>query len=303
MPRNDTAKPIRITEVGPRDGLQNESVPLSTEAKIEFVNALAACGFAEIEVSSFVSPKWTPNLADASEVFGGINRIEGVLFSALVPNERGLERALEARVDKIAVFTAASETFNRKNINASISESLDRLRPVVQSAKASSLPVRGYVSCVIECPYEGAVDAAAVANVVERLLEFGVDEIDLGETIGVATPRDIRHLYRELAAVIQPEQTTLHLHDTRGAALSCVFEALKAGVRSFDASAGGLGGCPYAPGAAGNLATEDLVYALEREGWRTGIDLERLAAASQTVQVKLGRTLPGRYLQASCARG
>ena len=271
---------LRITDVGPRDGLQNEKALVPVEAKVAYVDGLSAAGVAEIEVSSFVSPKWVPQLADAAEVFGRIQRRPGVVYSALVPNEKGLEAALAAKADKIAVFTAASETFSRKNTNASIGETIDRFRPVVATAKRDGLPVRGYISTVVQCPYEGPISPAQVRRVAEMLLEIGVDEIDLGETLGVAAPPEIERLYEGLAGLLEPSQTTLHLHDTYGRGLACAYRAMQLGVNSFDASCGGIGGCPYAPGAAGNLATEDLVSLAERMGIRTGVDLTRLLEAA-----------------------
>lgn len=292
---------VRITEVGPRDGLQNETAILPVETKIRFIDLLSGAGFAEIEVSSFVSPRWVPQLADAAEVFAGITRRAGTLFSALVPNPAGLERALEAGVDKIAIFVAASETFSRRNINASIAESLDRIETVVRGARAGGRPVRGYVSCVVRCPFEGEIEPTRVGEIVARLLAMGVDEIDLGETIGVAVPDDIERLYDALTHVIAPDRTTLHLHDTRGTALACVDRALARGVRSFDASCAGLGGCPYAPGAAGNLATEDLVHYCARSSIDTGIDRVALHAAGRFIAEALGRMPSGRVFQADGA--
>ncbi len=292
---------IRITEVGPRDGLQNEPGVVPTEAKVAFVDRLSDAGLPEIEVTSFVSPKWVPQLADASEVLARIRRRPGTVYSALVPNQAGLARALEARVGKIAVFTAASESFCRKNINATIAESIERFQPVVRDAHAAGLPVRGYVSCAVACPFEGAIAPAAVAAASKRLLDLGCDEIDLGDTIGVATPGDIERLLAAHADVVPMERTTIHLHDTRGTALVCAWRAIELGVRSFDASCGGLGGCPYAPGASGNAATEELVYACEGSGLATGVDLATLLAAGRGMADGLGRSLPSRLLRAGVA--
>jgi hydroxymethylglutaryl-CoA lyase len=276
---------IRITEVGPRDGLQNEPRIISTDHKVAFIDLLSESGVAEIEVSSFVSPKWVPQLADATEVFKRIRRKPGVTYSALVPNEKGLDGALEAKVDKIAVFTAASETFNRRNANASIAETIDRFKPVVARAKTAGLTVRAYVSCVIECPYQGAIDPQQVRHVAWQLLDLGADEIDLGDTIGVGVPTEIERLYDTLArgGLLEPHQTTLHLHNTRGTALACALRAWQIGVRSFDCSCAGLGGCPFAPGAAGNLATEDIVYMFNRMGCTTGVDLPKVRIAAQFI--------------------
>jgi hydroxymethylglutaryl-CoA lyase len=294
---------IRITEVGPRDGLQNEALTLSTDVKVAFIDLLAACGFAEIEVSSFVSPKWIPQLGDAAEVFKRIHRRPGVMYSALVPNERGLESALEANVDKIAVFTAASETFSRKNTNATIAETLERFRPVIARAKSSRLRLRAYISCAIACPYEGPIDPQRVRDLAVKLLDLGVDEIDLGDTIGVAVPTDIELLYESFHGLLEPHQTTLHLHDTRGTALACAYRAFQIGVRSFDSSCGGIGGCPYAPGAAGNLATEDLVYTFNKMGVDTGVDVKRVFAAARHIAAALDRQLPGRLFKAEGWKG
>ncbi len=301
------ASAIRITEVGPRDGLQNEAAAISVDDKVAFINLLSASGVAEVEASSFVSGKWVPQLGDAEEVFQRIDRSSGVVFSALVPNEKGLERALSLghkRPDKIAVFTAASETFSRKNTNASIGETLQRFKPVIAQCKAEALPIRAYVSCVVACPYDGPIDPARVRDVIARLLDLGIDvtrdDIDLGETIGVAVPTDIERLYDAIGDVLPPQRSTLHLHDTRGTALACAYRAIQLGVASFDASCAGLGGCPYAPGAAGNLATEDLVYLCEQMGTTTGVKLDALFNAGRHVSRLLGRTLPGRVF---CADG
>jgi hydroxymethylglutaryl-CoA lyase len=293
----DTAE-LRVTEVGPRDGLQNESVVVSVADKIAFIDRLSQSGPAEIEVSSFVSPLWVPQLADAEAVFAGITRVPGIVYSALVPNEQGLRRALAAGADKVAHFTAASESFCRRNTNASIDETFKRLAPIVAGAHAAGIEVGGYISCVVSCPYEGPTDPGQVRMVAARMLDAGVDSIDLGETIGVAVPDDIERLYEGLDGVVQPARTTLHLHDTRGTALACAAAAIRLGVRRFDASCGGLGGCPYAPGAAGNLATEDLIYFCNRMGYETGMDLPGLFEAARFVSGVLGRALPGRVFGA-----
>ena len=289
---------IRITEVGPRDGLQNEPQAVSTDDKVAFIDRLSAAGLAEIEVTSFVSPKWVPQLADAREVLARIRRRPGTTYSALVPNEQGLDAALSANVDKIAVFTAASESFCRRNTNASIAETIDRFRPIVARAKQANIAVRGYVSCAVACPFEGPLDAHAVARVSRMLVDVGCDEIDLGDTIGVAVPLDMDRLLTAHADVVPLERTTLHLHDTRGTALVCAWRAMQLGVRSFDSSCGGLGGCPYAPGALGNAATEELVYACERSGLATRVDLVALFAAGKGIGEALGRPLPSRLLRA-----
>ena len=270
---------VRITEVGPRDGLQNEARAVPTDAKVAFVDLLSSTGVDEIEVSSFVSPKWVPQLGDAAEVFAKIARRPGVVYSALVPNEKGLDGALAARVDKIAVFTAASETFSQKNTNATIAQTLERFAPVIRRSKDSRLPVRAYISCAVACPYEGPISPEKVREVAANLLDLGADEIDLGDTIGVAYPADIDALYEGLAGLLEPDQTTLHLHDTRGRAVKCAQRALELGVRSFDSSCAGLGGCPYAPGSAGNISTEQLLALLRDEGYEMRVDLKRIAAA------------------------
>jgi len=294
---------VHITEVGPRDGLQNEKTIVDLETKIRFVESLAASGLRSIEVTSFVSPKWVPQLADAEALLRGIKRTSGVSYSALVPNEQGLERALAVGVDAIAVFTAASETFAQRNINATIAQSVAKFAPVVQRAKASGIRVRGYVSCVIACPFEGAVQPSAVRDIARMLLDIGVDEIDLGDTIGVAVPHDIERLYAGLHDTLAPEATVLHLHDTRGTAIACAAKALELGVRHFDGSVGGLGGCPYAPGASGNVATEELVTLVEQCGYSTGVSVAQLCAAGRMIAAALGRSLPSRVLAAeSCQR-
>jgi len=279
---------VRLTEVGPRDGLQNEKAPIPLDDKVRFVDALSAAGFAEIEVSSFVSPKWVPQLADAEQVFARITRRPGCVYSALVPNQAGLERAINARADKIAVFLSASETFSKKNINASIDESLERVKPVIEQARASRLPVRGYMSCVVRCPYEGPIAGASVRRVCERMLALGVDEVDLGDTIGAAAPDDIDRLFEALDGLIAPAQVVLHLHDTRRMALACAYRALQLGVVRFDSSAGGLGGCPYAPGALGNLATELLCALVAGCGIATGVDADAVGSAALSVKRALG---------------
>ena len=293
---------VHVTDVGPRDGLQNEARPISTEAKVAFVRGLVAAGLKEIEVSSFVRPDRVPQLADAAEVFASLGEApQGVVYTALVPNERGLERALASKVGKIAVFTAATESFNRRNVNASIAESIARLRPVVEGARRAGLRVRGYVSTAFFCPYEGPTPPAAAVDVCRRLLDLGCDELDAGDTIGAATPPDVARFLGLLLPHVAVERVVLHFHDTRGTALTNVVEGLRAGVTAFDASAGGIGGCPFAPGAAGNLATEDLVYLLDGFGVATGIDLERLCEAGRPLEAALGRPLPGKVFRAGPA--
>ena len=293
---------VRVTDVGPRDGLQNEATPISTAAKVALVRGLVAAGVKDIEVSSFVRPDRIPQLADAVEVFSALGPAPaGVVYGALVPNEKGLERALAAKVGKIAVFTAATETFNRRNVNASIAESIAGFRPVVAGGKRAGTRVRGYVSTAFYCPYEGKKPPAAAVDVCRRLLDLGCDEIDVGDTIGAATPPDVAALLDLLLPHVPVERVVLHFHDTRGTALVNVVEGVRHGVTAFDASTGGLGGCPFAPGAAGNLATEDLVYLLQGLGIATGIDLEHLREAGRPIEAALGRALPGKVFRAGPA--
>ncbi len=282
---------IRIVEVGPRDGLQNEPLPISTAHKLQFIKDLEAAGLREIEVSSFVSPKWVPQLGDATELFRDLGE-QSAKFYALVPNLKGLERAIEAGVKHIALFTAASSEFTRANINMSVDESLVQFKAVSDEFR-SRVPegtVRGYVSTAFDCPYSGRVNSSEVVRVVTNLTEeIGVDEISLGDTIGVAVPKDVETLHRALAGSTDVSRIAWHFHDTRGTALANVAKSLELGYTIFDASAGGLGGCPYAKGAGGNLATEDLVYFLERTGVSSGVDLKRLAQASLPIFAALGR--------------
>jgi hydroxymethylglutaryl-CoA lyase len=293
---------ITIVEVGPRDGLQNEQAQVTTADKIELVNRLSAAGLPAIEVSAFVSPKWVPQMADAAAVFAGIMRREGTRYTALVPNLAGLERAIEARVGEIAVFAAATETFSRRNINQSIDESLAVYKQVCDRAGAVGVRVRGYVSTAFGCPYEGAVAPAKAADVAARLMDLGVFEVAVSDTIGVAHPGQVARVLDAVLARIPVKQIALHFHDTRGTALANVLAALAYGVSTFDASAGGLGGCPYAPGAAGNLATDDLVYMLDGLGAATGVSLDALSEASAFIASRLDHVLPSRYAQSVAAR-
>ena len=281
---------IRIVEVGPRDGLQSEAAVISTEAKVAYVDALSASGLPEIEASAFVSPKWIPQLADAEEVFRRIRRAPGVVYSALVPNEQGLDRALAARVDKIAVFTAASETFNRKNINATLEESVRRFVPVVDRARRAGLPIRGYVSTAFWCPYEGKIAPAQALNACRRLADLGVDEISVGDTIGKAVPEEVRALLEALRVALPEMKLAMHFHDTYQHAVENVLTSWRMGVETFDSSAGGIGGCPYAPGASGNVATEAVVEALRASGAEVRVDLDALASARRAIAPALGRT-------------
>ena len=293
--------PQRVTvyEVGPRDGLQNEAALLSVDVKVGFIDRLTASGLPAIEGGSFVSPRSIPQLADTEEVFRRIHRASGVRYPALVPNVRGLERARSAGVLEIAVFTAASETFNRHNIHAGVDESIERFRPVVARAKEEGIRVRAYVSTAFGCPYEGVISPEAVREVVHKLLDLPVDEISLGDTIGVATPSGVYDVVETLyESGVTRGVLALHFHDTRGTALANVYAGLQCGITSFDASAGGLGGCPYAPGAAGNLATEDLLYMLEGLGVETGVALPKVVEASRYLAEAIGHRPPGRYLAA-----
>jgi isopropylmalate/homocitrate/citramalate synthase len=290
---------MTIVEVGPRDGLQNEHVALSTADKVEFINRLSAAGCPVIEVTAFVSPKWVPQMADASDVFAGIIKRPGTRYSALVPNLAGLERAMAAGLTEIAVFAAASETFSRKNINQGIEDSLAGYKAVCDRALAAGLRVRGYLSTAFGCPYEGAVQPQKVIEVTERLLTLGVFEVSVSDTIGVAHPGQVRHVLGELVAKVPAGHLALHFHDTRGTALANVLAALPFGIATFDASAGGLGGCPYAPGAAGNLATEDLIYMLDGLGIETGVSLEAVIEASAFIAQRLDHRLTSKYFQAT----
>ncbi len=292
-----TPKAVQIVEVGPRDGLQNESAVIPVSEKLAFIDLLAQSGLSQIEITSFVHPKRIPQLADAMDVCQGVVPRDGLVYSALVPNMKGLERAIEAGINRIAVFTAASETFTQKNINMSIQESLDTFQPVVEAALNHGMSVRGYVSTCFVCPYEGDVAPEKVASVTQALVAMGIDEVSLGDTIGAAAPTDVYQVLEPLMALVPVEKLALHFHDTYGTALANVVAGLELGVTTFDSSAGGLGGCPYAPGASGNLATEDLVYLLSRMGIHTGVNLEALANASRRIQRVLNRSLPSKQLQ------
>lgn len=280
---------VRIIEVGPRDGLQNEPTPIPTDAKIEFIRALRDAGLKEIEATSFVSPKWVPQLGDAAELWPQLP--QGPLYSALVPNLRGLDRAIELGVERIALFTAVSDAFTQKNINMTVDESLEVFGEVIRQFRAAQPNgwIRGYVSTIFECPYAGPVAPLSVMRVTAALFDMGVDEVSLGDTIGVGTPRDVRAVHAELSRLGEINRTAWHFHDTRGTAISNVASALDFGYRCFDSSSAGLGGCPYAKGAGGNLATEDLVYFLEHEGRTTGVNPIKLAQASLPILQALGR--------------
>jgi hydroxymethylglutaryl-CoA lyase len=289
---------VTIVEVGPRDGLQNERAAISTADKIAFVDRLSAAGHQAIEVSAFVSPKWVPQMADATRVFAGIARKPGTRYTALVPNRQGLERAIAAGVSEVAIFAAASETFSKRNINQTIDESLVTYAAVCADATAAGLRVRGYLSTCFVCPFEGRIDPARVADVSGRLLDIGVYEVAISDTIGAATPGDVLRVLETVSVRLPLHQTALHFHDTRGTALANVLAGLDHGVTTFDSSAGGLGGCPFAPGAAGNLATEDLLFMLHGLGIETGVSIDDVANASREIARHLDHALPSRYLQA-----
>ena len=280
---------VRIVEVGSRDGLQNEAGVVPVEAKVALIEALAEAGLRVIEAGSFVSPKWVPQMADTDQVLARLRRVPGTAYPVLVPNMQGFAAAAAAGVEEIAVFGAASESFSRRNINCSIAESLDRFRPVAAAALAQSMRVRGYVSCVLGCPYEGEIAPAAVAALAGALQEMGCYEISLGDTIGIGTPRRAQAMVATVAETVPVEKLALHFHDTYGQALANILACLELGVAVVDSAVAGLGGCPYAKGATGNVATEDVVYMLDGMGIRTGVDLRRLAAAGRMISGVLGR--------------
>jgi hydroxymethylglutaryl-CoA lyase len=280
---------VDIIEVGPRDGLQNEIGQVSLSDKLDLINSLADAGLRHIEAGSFVSPKWVPQMADSQAVFEALKRKPGVIYSALTPNLKGFESALSSGVDEVAIFTAASESFTQKNINCSIAESIERFRPVIEQAKMNQRRVRAYVSCIAGCPYEGKIAPEKVRDVTAKLLELGCYEVSLGDTIGVGRPHEIARLLKYLLKAFSTTQLALHFHDTYGQALANSYVALELGFRRFDSSVAGLGGCPYARGASGNVATEDLVYMLEGAGLETDIDLQALISAGQRICHALNR--------------
>lgn len=290
---------VRIVEVGPRDGLQNETRVVPTEKKAEFIKLLAAAGLREIEVASFVHPKWVPQLADSEDLIRLLERSPDVRYSALVPNMKGLDRAIASGIRRIAVFTAASETFNRKNINMGVRESIDVFQPVIAKALKEKMTVRGYVSTCFVCPYEGVIAKEKVGEVTRDLLDLGVDEVSIGDTIGAATPKDVETTVGYLLGLFKSEKLAMHFHDTYGMAVANVYQALQMGIATFDSSAGGLGGCPYAPGASGNVATEDLAYLFDKLGIEAGISLPALRRASHFIGQELARDLPSRVLKVS----
>lgn len=296
---DDLPDSVSIYEVSPRDGLQNEAVTVPTTRKLRLIEALVESGLKRIEATSFVSPKWVPQLADADEVAGLLPRdLEGVSFSALCPNARGLERALASNIREIAVFISASETHNRKNVNKTVSDTLTGFRDVIAPAVKQGLRVRGYVSTLWGCPYEGHVDPRAGLRIARELVDQGCYQVSLGDTIGIGTPKQTRDIVRLFLEEFRLDQLALHMHDTRGTALANVVAGLEMGIRTFDASVGGLGGCPYAPGAAGNVATEDLVFMLDGMGVPTGVDLVKLWEAGQVAKAVVGRELPGKVHKA-----
>lgn len=288
---------VRIVEVGPRDGLQNEKHPISTSDKIELVNRLAKAGVSHIESGSFVSPKWVPQMADSLQVMQNIERFENVRYAALTPNKRGFDQAIEANANEVAIFAAASESFSQKNINCSIEESLQRFSEIMSAAKSANIPVRGYVSCILGCPYEGAITAenakahfSKVKQVTKQLLDMGCYEVSLGDTIGTGTPVFTEQLLQTLLEDIPSHQLAVHFHDTYGQALSNIFVALQNGITTIDSSIAGLGGCPYAKGASGNVATEDVLYMLKGMNIETGIEFDSLIDIGNWISQKLGRT-------------
>lgn len=293
---------VRIVEVGPRDGLQNEPGVVPLAAKVALIDALADAGVTVIESGSFVSPKWVPQMADTAEVLAAINRREGVRYPVLTPNLKGLELALAAGVEEVAVFTAASEAFAARNINCTIAESLERFAPLLDLARAQGVAVRGYVSCVLGCPYQGEVPVSKVVEVSEALVAMGCYEVSLGDTIGVGTPDKAKAMAQAVAGAIGTARTALHFHDTYGQALANVLACLELGIATVDAAVAGLGGCPYAKGASGNLATEDLVYMLDGLGVNTGVDLDALASAGRAITAALGRTPASKVAQALAAK-
>ncbi len=294
-------KRARIVEVGPRDGLQNEQQRIATATKIELIARLADAGLTTIEATAFVSPKWVPQMEDAAEVMRGIARREGVGYPVLVPNEQGFEAALAAGADEVAVFAAASDAFSRENINCTIKESIERFKPVLARARTAKIKVRGYVSCVLGCPYQGEVAPLAVADVAWTLFDLGCHEVSLGDTIGAGTPEQNKAMIEAVARRVPIKKLAGHYHDTRGMAIANIYAALQMGVNVFDAAVGGLGGCPYAPGASGNVATEDVAWLLQGLGIASGVDLERLVDTAAWISGQLGRAPASKVARAALA--
>lgn len=293
---------VRMVEVGPRDGLQNEAKAVPATVKIALIERLADAGLRAVEAGAFVSPKWVPQMADSADVLAGLKRDPSVRYPVLVPNMRGYEAARAAGADEIAIFAAASETFSQRNTNCSIEESFDRFAPVVEAAKREGVSVRGYVSCVVDCPYEGPIAPAAVARVARRLLDLGCYEVSLGETIGTATPARVQAMLSVVMEAVPRERLAVHLHDTYGQALANLVAAMELGIAVADSSVAGLGGCPYAKGASGNVASEDVLYLLDGLGVRTGVDLEKLAATGRFICAELGREPASKVARALAAK-
>lgn len=290
----------RIVEVGPRDGLQNEKQPIDIATRVQLINMLSAAGLNTIEAGSFVNPAWVPQMAGSEDVFSQIDRLPGVRYVALVPNGKGFERAASVNANEVAIFAAASEGFSQKNINCNIEESLARFKPVMSAAKAAGIPVRGYISCVISCPYDGEVSPQKVAEVGERLLAMGCYEISLGDTVGTGTPASVTRMLDAVLKIVPADKLAVHFHDTYGQALANIYASLQRGIAVIDSSIAGLGGCPYAKGAAGNIATEDLVYMLNGLDIQHGVDLNKLIAAGQFISEKLNRQSGSKVALASC---
>ncbi|MBR1210232.1 hydroxymethylglutaryl-CoA lyase [Bradyrhizobium sp. JYMT SZCCT0180] len=293
---------VRIIEMGPRDGLQNEKAPVSVEARIAFVEALVAAGLSTVEVGAFVSPKAIPQMAGSDQVLRGVSHVKDTEFHVLVPNEKGYDAARAAGAEVVSVFAAASEGFSRANINCSVAESIERFKPVLTRAKADGVKVRGYISCVLGCPFDGEIKPKAVADLARTLWDLGCYEISLGDTIGVGTPLKAKQMLRAVAAEVATDKLAMHFHDTYGQALANLYAGMEEGVRVIDSAAGGLGGCPYAPGATGNVATEDVVYLLEGMGIRTGVDMTKLLAATNEVSRLIGRPPVSRVASALNAK-
>lgn len=281
--------PITLIEVGPRDGLQNEPIFVPTEKKVQFINLLSQTGLKHIEVTSFVSAKAIPQLADNQIVYQAINKPESIQFSALVPNEQGMQKAITAGVQHIAIFTAASEQFNQRNIQCSIQESIERFKPVIQMGKANGISIRGYISCALGCPYEGSISPSQVTPIIETLIQLGVDEISLGDTIGVGTPKQTKALIQAIKQATPIDNIAMHFHDTYGQAIANIYASLDEGISKFDSSVAGLGGCPYARGASGNVATEDVLYLMHGLGLETGVDIYKIVQAGDMICKAIGR--------------
>lgn len=299
----DFPKKVILTEVGPRDGLQNERISVPTNIKIAYIHALAESGFQHIEVTSFVSPKAIPQLADSAEVYSEIKKLPGVRYSVLVPNEQGMEKALSVGVTEIAIFTAASEQFNQHNIHCSIQQSLERFKPVIALARLHNIKVRAYISCALGCPYEGHIKPEAVCAVMDALLPMGIDEFSLGDTIGVGTPKQTKELLDQVLKRIDPSILNMHFHDTFGQAVANIYAALQMGIYHFDSATAGLGGCPYALGASGNVATEDVLYLMHGLGIETGIDIFKVVQAGDMICGEVGKKNNSKVANALLAKG